>query len=92
MTIRKTRDISESLSKKGFEVSQGDHRFFVLHVGGKKTSIWTKVSHGGKEVGDSLIHMMSAQLRLDKKQFLDLVDCPMTREAYLEELKKQGFL
>ncbi|MHB8566714.1 MAG: hypothetical protein ACYC9U_06400 [Nitrososphaerales archaeon] len=80
----------DSLKKKGFELSQGDHRFFVLYVNGKKTSVWTKVSHSGKEINDNLIHAMSAQLRLDKKQFLDLIECPLSKEDYVHELTKQG--
>jgi hypothetical protein len=89
MTSLKPRVVTEGLKKKGFRLSEGDHRYFILYVDGKKTSIWTKVSHGSKEINDSLIHMMSAQLKLDKKQFHDLIDCPLSREAYLEELRRQ---
>lgn len=92
MTVLKNKDVVNGLTKKGFEVSQGDHRFFVFYADGKKTSIRTKVSHGSKEVNDSLIGIMSYQLKLDKKMFVDLIQCPLSKEAYVAELKKQGFI
>jgi hypothetical protein len=35
---------------------------------------------------------MARQVSLTKKQFVDLVDCPLTREAYEDILKKAGNL
>src|SRR5205823_4623038 len=54
-----------------------------LWVDGKKTRIYTKVSHGEKEIPDNLLGAMARQLNLNKKQFLELVDCPLTREIYV---------
>ena len=48
------------------------------------------MSHGGREVRDPLIALMASQVRLTKKQFKDLVDCPMSAEQYIQELQKLG--
>jgi hypothetical protein len=87
----KVRDVVNGLERKGFCKSEGDHSFLVLHVNGKKTSIYTKVSHGSNEIGDNLIHLMSVQVKLDKKKFMDLIYCPLALPDYLKELEGQGF-
>jgi predicted RNA binding protein YcfA (HicA-like mRNA interferase family) len=91
MTTLKPRQVLSGLEKKGFVQSQRDHRFLIFYFNGKKTSIYTKVSHGGNEINDYLINQMSIQIRLEKKQFIDLVNCPFSAEDYLKELRAKGF-
>jgi predicted RNA binding protein YcfA (HicA-like mRNA interferase family) len=78
---RPAREVMASLEKKGFTKKENDHTFFHLWVDGKKTTVYTKVSHGEKEIHDNLLGAMARQLRLSKKQFLELVDCPLTFDA-----------
>ena len=87
----KTRKILSSLQKKGFVQAERDHTFLILCVNGKKTSIRTKVSHGNKEIDNYLINKMSLQVKLERKDFLDLISCPLSLKQYLEELKTQGY-
>jgi hypothetical protein len=91
LAILKARKVVSSLEKKGFVQAEGDHTFLILYVNGKKTSIHTKVSHGSSEINDYLINKMSIQVKLERKKFLDLVNCPLSLEHYLEELKSQGY-
>jgi hypothetical protein len=91
MTTLKVREVLNGLESKGFLASEGDHTFLIFYVGGKKTSIRTKVSHGSKEINDYLIKRMSIQVKLEKKKFIDLVNCPFSVEDYLNELKAQGY-
>jgi hypothetical protein len=88
----KTGKLLRGLQKKGFVQSEGDHTFLILCVNDRKTSIHTKVSRGGREIDDYLINKMSIQLKLERKKFLDLVNCPLSLEGYLKELKSQGYL
>jgi hypothetical protein len=90
MTVLKTKRIVSSLQSKGFAADERSHTHLILFVGGKKTNIWTKVSHGAREVDDHLIACMARQVKLKKPLFLDLVNCPMTTEGYLQELARQG--
>jgi len=86
----KTKDIIYSLNKKGFVQDEKDHKFFYLFVNNKKTSIFTKISHGESEIDDSLIGLMAGQTRLRKKGFLDLIKCPLSFEKYVKILQENG--
>lgn len=46
MATLKTRKIINSLTAKGFMPQNGDHKYLLFFVNGKKTRIKTKVSHG----------------------------------------------
>lgn len=64
---------------------------FFWTADGKKTTVRTKTSHGGtKDLGDGLLKAMAGQVRVSKIQFLELVDCPLSREQYQELLEKGG--
>ncbi len=86
MTSLKSQKIIKSLMKKGFKRSESDHTFLVLYVNGLKSSVRTKVSHGGKDIGDLLINKMSIQVHLNRKNFIDLVNCPLSYERYIKKL------
>ena len=92
---RQKRDIEAALAAKGFAPIQGDHHFYVyVTKDGKKTRARTKTSHSAKmkDVPDPLLSQMASQCKLTKSQFLDLVDCPMSRDAYEIALKARGEL
>jgi hypothetical protein len=89
---RKKIDVESALKKKGFNQTEGDHHWFVyITLEGKKTTSRTKTSHTQKmkDIPDNLLSQMARQCRLSKKDFLDLIDCPLSREAYEEILKDQ---
>ena len=78
-------DIVASLERKGFVKDGGDHEYFIYwNLAGKKTMKKTKVSRGSsyKSIGDDLLGKMSKQVGLTKKLFIDLVDCPLSRDQY----------
>lgn len=86
---RKNYNIANSLLKKGFEEKHSSHTHLIFFIDGKKTSLFTFISHGKKEISDELMHKMARQLKLSHKQFCELVDCSMSGQAlknfYLEE-------
>ncbi|GHT13312.1 hypothetical protein FACS1894170_09160 [Planctomycetales bacterium] len=84
MVNRKKKDVESALIRKGFVcIDDGDHRFFHFPIGNRKI-LHTKTSRGTKtnDLGDDLISLMSRQCHLTKGQFLELVDCPMSKEQY----------
>lgn len=87
-------DIEKALQKKGFQQENNDHRYFTLFNDNKKTAIFTKISHGSdyKIYGQSLLSKMSRQLKLSNKELLDLIDCDISGEKYLEILKNKNIL
>lgn len=87
MAARKSQQITNALLSKGFKYRDNDHKFLVLYVDGKQTSVRTKISHDGKEYGDDLLAQVSRQLCLKKTDLLSLIDCPMTQQHYVSILK-----
>lgn len=91
---RKARDVKKMLLKKGFtEVTvPKDHHYFVVYHNGKKTRVNTKISHGCKEIPDGLLSQMSKQMQLEKEDFDRYMICHMSKEEYINHLKKRGII
>ncbi|MDG6222328.1 MAG: hypothetical protein QCH99_03600 [Candidatus Bathyarchaeota archaeon] len=90
MATLRVRDVINGLCRKGFQPSNSHHKYLIFYFNGKKTVVFTKVSHGGNQIGDDLIDKMSIQVKLEKNQFVDLVNCPLSYEQYVNELRQQG--
>jgi len=87
------RTVEASLLAKGFKKVDGDHSFFIFYdKNGRKSPVRTKTSHGtsSKQLSDSLVSMMAKQCRLSHKDFKDLVNCPLSQEAYEDKLVELG--
>ena len=87
-------DIESSLVKKGFVRDDRDHRFFRLVHEGKTTGIFTMTSHGTgyRSLSADLVGKMAKQLKLKTKEFVDLVECPLTADAYIALLIQKDAL
>ena len=90
MMPKDAREVANGLAKKGFRRRENDHAFFHLWIGEKKTAIYTKISQGEREIGDNLLSLMARQIKLTKKQFTELVECPMSFEEYVTLLRTGG--
>ena len=89
-------DVEKSLALKGFRcIRQSDHNYFIFHTeDGKKTRAKTKTSFGRKpeNIAGDLLHAMARQCGLTNDQFLQLIDCPLSRQSYEKILDDKGFL
>ncbi len=92
MSTRKSREIEAALEAKGFQRKNSDHKRFHLYVDGRKTSVYTFLSHGKSEYDAVLLGFVAKQLKLPRKQLDRLLDCPMSYEEYLEHLTDTGIL
>lgn len=80
------RKIDRALVHKvGFIRQDRRHRVYLLIAAGCVVA-QTPMSHGAREIDDSLIARMARQTGLTPRQFRDLVNCPLTRKAYLRLL------
>jgi hypothetical protein len=82
---RPRKEVEAALLNKGFKQSNNDHRYFIYFAAdGRKTPVKTKTSHTpkAKEIGDDLLAMMARQCHLPRARFLDLIDCPLSRDEY----------
>lgn len=88
---RKAADVATGLQKKGFEENtKRKDIHYHLYLNGKKTRVFTMISHGEKEIHDGLIGTMARQVGLSKKEFSDLIDCPLSQDDYVVRLREQG--
>jgi len=89
---RKQGNVEKSLEAKGFQRPKGgDHNYFHYYsTTGKKTAVFTKTSHGAREIDDSLLGRMARQCKLTRGDFDRLIDCPLDRNGYEAKLIEQG--
>ena len=88
---RKQREVERSLTQKGFRPRDGDHNYFLYwSKAGKKTAVFTKTSHGGREIDESLLGRMARQCRMSRADFDRLIDCPLGRDEYEGKLHASG--
>lgn len=83
----------KGLRKKGFVNAKDksvDHIYLSYEVDGVSLC-HTKLSRGNssKDLSNDLIKYMAQQCRLSKKDFLDLVNCPLSQAEYEKKLKAQ---
>lgn len=93
MSCLKRNKALKNLQKKGFTISpkSRDHVYLELYHNGKFVT-YTKVSHNNDDLRDRLIKEMSIQCKLDKQQFIDLVNCPLSKTEYLKVLEEKHLL
>lgn len=84
------KEMKKALGNKGFRGREGDHSFFFLWVNGKKTSVFTKFSHDGRDYAGKLLSLVRNQLgRLSPEEFERLIACPMKEEEYVRLLRER---
>ena len=94
MTVFKDKKVRQSLEKKGFKNEPNKHHnyYYLYDLNGKRTAINTHTSRNGQDIDDYLIRQMSKQLKLSKDEFIDLINCPLSREMYISLLKERNVI
>jgi len=81
---------SQSLLKKGFSKKDNDHHYYEFWYENKMVAK-THISHGtSKPIHDGLISAMSKQCQLKTSEFKNLINCPLSKKAYIQKLKECG--
>jgi predicted RNA binding protein YcfA (HicA-like mRNA interferase family) len=91
---RDKSDVIAGLKKKGFESTKNTHHQYYAYrmIDGRISDVFTYTSHSGKELSDSLLSKMARQCKLKREEFLKLIDCPMSRQEYEQDLKRKGLV
>lgn len=93
--IIKRREIIENLPKKGFEKENTHHIYFHHKYKGKRTGIYTYVSHGSnfRDISDPLLSFMKKQLKLNSlNELINLIKCPLNGDDYNKILKDKKLI
>jgi len=89
----KAKDIIKALTKKGFrEDTSGHHKFYHLIYCDKEVGIYTKISHGARDISASILSQIAKQLKISNNELEDLVRCPLSSEGYIEILRQKNEL
>ena len=94
MAVLDAKKAYKNLKSKGFIDApdrSDDHKYLELYQE-DRLILYTKISHGEKDLGAFLIRQMSHQCKLSKSEFMDLANCPLSEKAYLQILKDKEIL
>lgn len=89
MTSRSVPAIEHALLHKGFTRQDSHHRLQLLLDDQGRQIVRTRLSHGITEYGDDLLAQVARQLRLTKRELLDLIDCRTSGDEYLLLLRER---
>ena len=88
-------DTEKALLQKGFKQSDTHHRYYYLYVDGKRTQVFTYMSHrpSGSDIYTPEAASMKRQMSFDNPaQFREFVRCSMSASQYIEHLREKGIL
>lgn len=91
MASLNSKKVGRNLMNKGFVKSPGDHQYLEFWHNGKYV-LQTFCSHNDQDINDFLIAKMKKQCFLSKEDFLDLANCPLSEEQYVQKLVDSGVL
>ena len=77
--------------KLDLKVRSTGHNYGWLIVNGRKI-LRVYYSHGKGDIPSVVVNKIRGQLKLSQKDFLELINCPLTYEGYLSILKQKGIL
>lgn len=93
MSSVKIRDIQSALGRKGFQIKgQKKHEFWSFYYNGKKTSIYTFLSHGSSEYNDNLLGSVAKQMRISRSMLDEFIQCSLSQKEYEAHLLKDGII
>ena len=89
MTQRKARIVAVALERKGMLHTESHHHLYTKSVEGV-VQLMTRISRSEDELDDHLLGAMASQCALRKKEFVDLVDCPLTEAAWDDLIRSRS--
>ena len=87
----KKRDIQNIFRKLDLETRSTNHIYGWLVVNGKKI-LRVHYSFGKGNIPAKVSEKIRGQLKLDRSNLKDLIECPLSKEDYLVILKDKGIL
>ena len=87
----KKRDVQKIFQKLNLEVRSTHHIYGWLVINGEKI-LRVHYSFGKGNIPSKITEKIRGQLKLNQQNFKDLIECPLTKEDYLEIIKEKGYL
>jgi len=87
----KINEMGKIFRKLDLKVRSTGHNYGWLIVNGRKI-LRVHYSHGKGDIPSVVVNKIRGQLKLSQKDFIELINCPLTYGDYLEILKQKGIL
>ena len=87
----KVNEMEKIFRKLDLKVRSTGHNYGWLIVNGRKI-LRVHYSHGKGDIPFIVANKIRGQLKLSQKDFLELLNCPLTYEGYLNILKQKGIV
>ena len=87
----KINEMGKIFRKLDLKVRSTGHNYGWLIVNGRKI-LRVHYSHGKGDIPSVVVNKIRGQLKLPQKDFLELINCPLTYEGYLRILEQKGIL
>jgi hypothetical protein len=84
-----SNDIESALSRKGFRLDNGKHKYYFLFHNGVRTSIRTMVSHNHQDIGDNFRDAWLRKWGLIKSSSLVLLSAASLRRVIKKSFFKE---
>lgn len=84
-------DVDRAWQKLGFDIARTGDIHAKLYVDGKLI-LRTKRSMGSGKLDGRIPHFIRQQMKLNEDEFSRAVECPLTREEYIEILRSKGII
>lgn len=85
------KEVHKIFNKLELEVRTTGHRYGWLKYNGHKI-LRVHYSHGKGALPGRVTAKVRSQLRLSQKDFKNLINCPLSKEDYLDILKEKGLI
>jgi hypothetical protein len=83
--------LGKIFKKLKLEVRSTKHRYGWFHFNGRKI-LRVHYSHGRGSIPGKVSDKIRSQLKLNKKDFKNLIDCPLSLKDYEAILKEKGII
>jgi hypothetical protein len=87
----KVKDIEKIFNKLNLKLRSTGHNYGWLIVNRNKI-LRVHYSHGKGDIPEKIIQKIRGQLRLSKRDFKDLIDCPLSYDDYIAILQEKGII
>jgi len=91
-----SKELAKAVEKKGFTLeSESNDKFYRLYYRGRKTGVFTKVSHGQMTYSrnNGMLGAVRRQLQLRTNMELsDFLECPLSYEDYIRILLERNII
>jgi len=87
----KKQEVQKIFKKLNLEVRSTNHIYGWLVVDGKRI-LRVHYSFGRGNIPAKISEKIRGQLKLDQRNLKDLIECPLSKEDYLEIIREKGYL